>query len=232
MKSYHFWDVRNFTIFDNKDEGSIVSTKSQIAIEGSDDEPRSSMKLIKRNYYKGFDKFIINHEKINRKRGRAYGEDFFFNSFVESLSMNAYYNQELNLLLVEGNKGSVNGFVRMYNRKFSDEEFSLERSNVDFPYFIRHTENVWGGWLSGFNDGNLKSVALYGNRVNLSADYDRYEAAGKLTSLNCSIIFERETYDFMITANKTVVIMQNRTPEEDIDLLLFLRPMLYKESNS
>ncbi|NTU28521.1 hypothetical protein HPX95_20580, partial [Bacillus tequilensis] len=69
----------------------------------------------------------------------------------------------------------------------------------------------------------------YGDHVNLSDDYNRYEAAGKLSSLNCSITFEKNSYDFMITANKTVVIMQNRTPEQDLDLLLFTRPILYKE---
>lgn len=229
MRSYHFLDVINFNLFEDKPEEFVLSTTSQLATDGIDDQPSSSMKLIKRDYYRGFDKYIIHHEKIKRKKGRAYGEDLFFNSFVESTSMNAYLNKEFNLLLIEGNKGSVNDFIRKFEKEFSKELFKLTRSNVYFPHFIRHTENVWGGWLNGFNDGNLKSVALYGNRVNLSEDYNRFEAAGKLSSLNCSITFEKESYDFMITANKTVVIMQNKTQEEDIDLLLFLRPMLYNE---
>lgn len=220
----------NFNLFEDKPEEFVISTASQLATDGIDDQPSSSMKLIKRDYYKGFDKYIIHHEKIKRKKGRAYGEDLFFNSFVESTSMNVYLSKEFNLLLIEGNKGSVNDFIRKFEKEFSEELFKLTRSNVNFPHFIRHTENVWGGWLNGFNDGNLKSVALYGNRVNLSEDYNRFEAAGKLSSLNCSITFEKESYDFMITANKTVVIMQNKTQEEDIDLLLFLRPMLYSEA--
>src|SRR5690625_5149853 len=163
MKSYHFWDVTNFSLFADKNEGEIVSTSNQLAVEGSDDQPGSSIKLIKGDYYKGFDKYIIHHEKINRKRGRAYGEDFFFDSFVESVSMNAYFNSKLSLLLIEGNKASVNDFIRKFDKQFSDDEFNVTRSDVDFAYFIKHTENVWGGWLSDFNDGNLKSVALYGN---------------------------------------------------------------------
>lgn len=232
MKSYHFLDVTNFELFDNKPEGKVITTKKQLAVDGSDDEPSSSIKLIKRDYYRGFDKYIINHEKVKRKKGRAYGEDLFFNSFVESVSMNVYYNTLDNLLIIEGNKGSVNSFIREFHKEFPKDIFYVTRSNVNFPNLIRYTENVWGGWLSDFNDGNLKSVALYGNRVNLSEDYNRYEAAGKLSSLNCSITFERESYDFMITANKTVVVMQNRTPEEDIDLLVFLKPMLYDEQIS
>lgn len=217
-------------MFDGKDEETIITTEQQLAMGGNDDQPKSSLKLIKRDYYKGFDKYIIHHEKIKRKQGRAYGEDQFFNHFVENVSMNVYFNKKYSLFLVEGNKSAVNDFQRKFTRQYP-EKFNITRSNVDFPYLILHTQNVWGGWLNGFNDGSLKSVALYGDHVNLSEDYNRFEAAGKLSSLNCSIAFEKTSYDFMITANKTVVIMQNRTPEDDIDLLMFLRPMLYKELN-
>ncbi len=215
-------------MFEGESEGCIKTTEQQLAMDGVDAQPKSSIKLIKRDYYKGFDKYIIHHEKVKRKYGRAYGEELFFNKFVESSSMNVYYNKHFSLMLIEGNKSSVNDFKKKFEKHYP-EEFSLSRSNVDFPYLIQHTQNVWGGWLNGFNDGSLRSVALYGDRVNLSEDYNRYEAAGKLSSLNCSIAFEKASYDFMITANKTVVIMQNRTPEEDLDLLLFIRPMLYKD---
>lgn len=226
MRSYHFLDIENFNLFEEEPEGTIKTTDQQLAFGDVDDQPRSSIKLIKRDYYKGFDKYIIHHEKVKRKQGRAYGEDLIFNKYVESNSMNGYVNEEIGLFLIEGNKSSVNDFVKQYEKNF--DGFKLTRSDVDFPYLVKHTQNVWGGWLNGFNDGSLKSVALYGDRVNLSEDYNRYEAAGKLSSLNCSIAFEKRSYDFMITANKTIVIMQNRTPEEDLDLLLFIRPMLYK----
>lgn len=228
MKAYHFLTTEKFELFNDKKEGTLVSTNQQLSSEGSDTEPRSYIKLIKRDYYRGFDKFIINHEKVKKKKGRAYGQDMFFNQYIENESMNAYYNQSKKLFLIEGNKAAVNDFVKKYEKQFLDN-FILIRTTVDFPYLILHTHNVWGGWLNGFNDGNLKSVALYGDHVNLSEDYNRYEAAGKLSSLNCSITFEKNSYDFMITANMTVVIMQNRTPEEDIDLLMSIRPILYKE---
>lgn len=229
MKAYHFLDVAKFSLFDGLTEGTIKSTQQQQQLAvGTNSEPRSDMKLIKRDYYKGFDKYIIIHEKIKRKSGRAYGEDIFFNHFVENLSMNAYYHNDEGIFLIEGNKSAVNDFIKKFEKQFP-EEFTLSRTAVDFPYLIQHTHNVWGGWINGFNDGSLKSVALYGDHVNLSEDYTRLEAAGKLSSLNCSITFEKNSYDFMITANKTVVIMQNRTPEEDIDLLLFISPMLYQK---
>ncbi|MEK3644444.1 hypothetical protein ACTHHL_09055 [Aeribacillus composti] len=149
-------------------------------------------------------------------------------SVIKNTSMNAYYHSESSLLLIEGDKGGVNGFVRKLQKQYPDD-FSVSRSSVDFPYVIEHSTNVWGGWLNGFIDGNLKSVALFGDHVNLSEDYNRLEAAGKLSSLNCSITFEKRSYDFTKTSNKTVVIMQNRTPEEDLDLLMLLKPILYKE---
>lgn len=227
MRAYHFLDIQKFSLFD-KPENNEISTSQQLTLENVPKEPQSTMKLITKNYYKGFEKYIINHERIKRKQGRAYGEDILFNQFIENTSMNAYFHPESSLLLIEGDKGGVNGFVKKLNKNYPDE-FIYSRSNVDFPYLIEHSTNVWGGWLNGFNDGNLKSVALFGDHVNLSEDYNRLEAAGKLSSLNCSITFEKRSYDFTITANKTVVIMQHRTPEEDLDLLLFLKPILYKE---
>jgi len=228
MKAYHFLDVDKFDLFDSKGENETISTFQQLSTAAGDDEPKSDLKLIKRDYYRGFDKYNIIHEKVRRKKGRAYGADAIFNQFVETLNMNAYFNKNLNLFIVEGNKGAVNEFIKKFHRDYA-AQFRVKRDNVDFPYLIQHTHNVWGGWLNGFNDGSLKSVALYGDHVNLSEDYNRYEAAGRLSSLNCSITFEKNSYDFMITVNKTVVVMQNRTPEQDLDLLLFIRPMLYKE---
>lgn len=229
MRSYHFLDVKDFSIIENLEAEEEISTEQQISLSGRVDDPISSIKLIKRDYYKGFDKLNIHHEKVKKKKGRAYGEDAVFNSFIENNDMSAYYNDDLKLLLIEGNKGSVNDFIKKFEKIFTPG-FRVERSSVDFPFLIQQTQNVWGGWLNGFNDGNLKSVALYGDHVNLSEDYDRFKAAGKLSSLNCSIAFAKNTYDFMITANRTVVIMQSFTQEQDIDLLLFLKPMLYKET--
>ncbi|MFW5438811.1 hypothetical protein [Paenibacillus apiarius] len=105
----------------------------------------------------------------------------------------------------------------------------MNRSDVDFPYLIQHSTNVWGSWFGGLNTGTLRSAALFGDHVNLSDDFDRLKAAGNLSSLNCALSFEKITYDFTITLNKTVVIMKPKTPEEDIDLLLALKPILYKE---
>ena len=234
MKSYHFLDVETFSIFDNVEVETVINPIStQGAIDGNPDFqlPQTHIRYINSNYYKGFNKFIIHHEKIKHKQGRALGEEVIFNAFVETKDMNAYYNPELQLLLIEGNKASVNDFIKKCNHDINNS-FRVARAEVNFPYLIQHTQNIWGGWISGFNDGNLKTVALYGDHVNLNENYDRFEAAGRLSSLNCSIGFEYTNYDFMITVNKTVVVMQNRTPEQDLDLLLFIRPLLYEEVES
>ena len=228
MKAYHFFDVASFTLLDNK---TNVATPQQLTIQDQQDsEPLSKMELLQRGYYKSFDKFIISHEKIKRKSGRAYGEDLIFDKFVENNNVTGYYNEESKLLILEGNKGTVNGAVKRF-QKYFPQEFSVSRSPVDFAYLVSRTNNVWGSWFGGLNTGTLKSAALFGDHVNLSDDYDRMKAAGKLSSLNCALTFEKLSYDFTITANKTVVLMQNRTPEEDIDLLLALKPILYKEDS-
>ncbi|APQ59803.1 hypothetical protein PPOLYM_02572 [Paenibacillus polymyxa] len=226
MRAYHFLDVEKLDLFGEYNE---VMTPQQLSMDShQDSEPSSKIKLITTQYYRGFQKLIIIHEDVKRKSGRAYGEDAFFDRFIENKSINGYYNPELKILILEGNKSAVNGSIRRFKRHFP-ESFSVNRSLVDFAYVVKHSTNVWGSWFGGLNTGTLKSAALFGDHVNLSEDYDRMKAAGKLSSLNCALSFEKVSYDFTITANKTVVLMQNRTPEEDIDLLLALKPILYKE---
>lgn len=226
MRAYHFLDVEKFNLLDENNKK--VLTPQQASIGGVDAEPVSEISLITKTYYKGFYKLNLKHEQVKRKNGRAYGEDAVFSKYVENKSMNAYYHPTHDLLLIEGAKGAVNGAIKRFE-KFFPEKFKVSRSKVDFPYVISRSTNVWGGWFGGLNTGTLKSAALFGDHVNLSEDYNRFEAAGHLSSLNCALTFEKESYDFTITLNKTVVIMQNRTPEEDLDLLLALKPILYKE---
>ncbi|MFK3938955.1 hypothetical protein ACI2JA_15755 [Alkalihalobacillus sp. NPDC078783] len=226
MRAYHFLDVESFLDFTNPNS-RYSSDDDQLPLEGND-QPSSLLTLTTKDYYEGFQKYVIVHEKLKKKSGRAYDQEILFKQFIESKNMNAYYHPEKKLLLVEGDKGGVNGWVRRFSKVFGDK-FRVSRSNVDFPYLVKHSENVWGGWISGFNDGSLKSVALFGDHVNLNEDYSRLEAAGKLSSLNCALTFEKKSYDFTITANKTVVIMQNQTSEQDLDLLMHLKPILYKE---
>ncbi|MCZ0757039.1 hypothetical protein [Anoxybacillus sp. J5B_2022] len=226
MRAYHFLDVETLELFTNG--VTSVSTAQQLSIEQEDNEPKSEMRLTTLDFYRGFQKYVIVHERVKRKEGRAYGEDLLFTQYIESKSMNAYYNPQIKLLLIEGDKGGVNGFIKKFEKVFPNK-FKVSRSQVDFQYVVEHSHNVWGGWISGFNNGTLRSVALFGDHVNLSEDYNRLEAAGKLSSLNCSLTFERKSYDFTITSNKTVVIMQTMTPEEDLDLLLHLKPILYKQ---
>lgn len=226
MRAYHLFDVETFEII-NEGNTNVV-TPQQTSIEQGDAEPLSELSLTTVNYYKGFQKMVVKHEQTRRKSGRAYGEDILFNKFIENKSMNAYYSPKHNLFIIEGSKGSVNGAVKRFSRYFGDK-FKVSRSKVDFPYVIKHSNNVWGGWFGKIGHGSLKSAALFGDHVNLSEDFSRLDAAGTLTSLNCALTFEKKSFDFTITLNKTVVIMQHGTPEEDLDLLLALKPILYKE---
>ncbi|MFW5438810.1 hypothetical protein [Paenibacillus apiarius] len=96
MKAYHFFDVAMFNLF-SKETAVITPQQQQIGIDSKDLEPITMCELIQPNYYKRFQKILIQHEGVKRQRGRAYGEDLFFEKFVEDKSMNAYYNAEMRI---------------------------------------------------------------------------------------------------------------------------------------
>ena len=226
MKAYYFFEVDRFDLFAG---ANIISTPQQLVVGDQIEkfsEPRTEVRLATDNFYQGFNRMVFEHENKSKKRKiRTYG-DTAFNEFIPQNSFVGYYNSDIKVLILQTSKSNAREAIKRLTKYFPDK-ISVEQGHVNYPHIIQRVDNVWGGWIGGLNYGNLKSAGLFGDHVNLSEDFDRFSAAGKLSCLNVQLEFDRRTLDFMITKDRGVVFLSRLTDEEELDILIQLRPILY-----
>lgn len=217
MKSFHFLQVGTITLGSD----NVLTSLQQLRLGTNDSEPISSVSLTSRDFYRGFDKLKFVHEAEKRTTGRAYGMDQQFSSFIARDSFDGYLNSELELLLISAGKQKVNGVIRRLKKAYP-QGFDVKRYTVDFTNIIEVVTNVRGSWISELPDTNVRSVGLFGDHVNLSADFSRHTAVGNLSALNVILQLDNQDVSFMITKDCTIVLYQDQSIEEELDLTLAL----------
>ena len=218
MRSYHLLDIENFDTsiseFSSKQQYSIVT----------DAEPVSILTKKIENYYKDFTKYELFHETKRNNTGRAYGRNDSFDKYVWQKSFNVYLWHDKNILIFEANKSAVNGCIRRFRKEYRDKQFKLTRRPVDFNKVISRATNITGGWFGDLS-GNVSSIGLFGDHVDLSGEYDRYSAIGTLSALTIEVDLSGAIYKFMITKDRSIVLYNNDEIEKDLDLIA----QIYKE---
>lgn len=214
MKSYHLLTIRNF----DESVSEYCSKQQYSLIE--DAEPISSLKKSVENYYKDFNKYQLFHEAKKNGVGRAYGRGDSFDKYIDQKVFNVFLWKSKKILIFESNKSSVNSCIKRFKRDYGENNFNLIREPVDFSKVLRRAINITGGWF-GEIDGNVNSVGIFGDHVDLSGDYDKYAAVGKLSSLTIEVDLGGDIYMFMITKDRSVVLFNNNDDiEKDLDLIV------------
>jgi len=211
MKTYHLLDIVTFD--QNRD---LFRSTQQLSVE--DSQPISKLTKITANFYKDFAKYELFHEVKRRSRGRAYGNPESFSSYVNQNTFDCYHWKSRNIFIFGANKPAVNGSIKRLTRDCGKGVFELKRGMVNFQKIIRKAENITGGWFGDLS-GNVTSIGLFGDHVNMSSDYDRYSAAGSLSSLTIEVTLGGQMYSFMITKDRAIVLYDSMSIEKDLDLL-------------
>lgn len=213
MKSYHLLTIIAFDTSLNE-----YCSKQQFSMI-EDAEPISRLTKCADNYYKDFSKYQLFHESKKNDTGRAYGRFDSFEKYVDQKCFNVYLWKEKNILIFEANKSSVNGCIKRLKRDYGANNFNLKREPVDFKRVISRAVNITGGWFGDLS-GNVTSIGLFGDHVNLSGEYDRYSAIGTLSALTIEVDLNGSIYSFMITKDRSIVLYNNYDEiEKDLDLV-------------
>lgn len=211
MRSFHFLGVVQFDESQNE-----YVTDQQLSL--GDAQPATSLKLITKDFYLDFAKYELFHERKKRDTGRAYGRYDSFDQYINQKTFNAYLWKTQNLFIFEANKESVNGAIKRLKRQYGKSTFNMVRVPVDFQKILRRADNITGSWFGGIK-GNVTSVGIYGDHVNLSKDYDRFAASGELSSVTITVNLTKGLYTFMITKDCAIVIYDNMSTEKYLDLV-------------
>ncbi len=211
MRSFHLLSVVKFDMSKNE-----FITSQQLSIV--DAQPATSLKLITKEFYSNFAKYELFHERTKRDIGRAYGRPDSFDQYVSQKSFNAYLWKNQNIFIFEANKSSVNEAIRRLIKEYGKSNFDMVRLPVDFQKILKRAENITGSWFGGIK-GNVTSVGIYGDHVNLSKDFDRFAAAGELSSVTITVNLTKGLHTFMITKDCAIVIYEDMSTEKYLDLV-------------
>lgn len=229
MKAYHFFDVERFDL--GLSVGETLETPQAQVLGGveNDKEPETSVTFVTNNFMGQFQHYSFMHEwKTRNKTVRAYGREDYWDNPIMTKSFDGYYHPDHQVLILQTSKQVARAAVRRLSRAYP-ERLEASVGSVDFPFIVERAANVTGSWIGNLPYGNVTSVGLFGDHVNLSTEYTNHMRAGELKALYVELIVEGDMKRFMITKDRAVVIYEDQSIVDDLRLLMAVRPLLYAE---
>jgi len=171
-----------------------------------------------------FQKYEIVHEMEEKAWGRY--NTSIFHSFIRKEKINAFHSNSRRMLLLSGKKSFVIDFCR---KSTNLEGISLNLLTIDMARLLSQLPHIQGVWFR-FPNGLIRASALMGANIESTADFQKYNAEGEISTL--SFYFEHGgiTHPIMIVNDCTVVLYSNYTELSiEIDLVLTVMNSLLKD---
>ena len=177
----------------------------------------------------GYQIYEGTHERSVKRMGRTYGEHVF-DQYIGRNEYTAYYKDGDPYIIFEGSGKIIKGALKVLQREYPDL-IELKQGEVDFNYLRKQCDNIWGGWFNQ-NQPRLRKVALFGDHVDLTQDYNSLQALGSLSSLCVELTNEGNKHCLMICKQRTIVFYDSDVHiAEDLRRLELLIPFLYGKEN-
>jgi hypothetical protein len=227
-RTYYFIEVDKFSIPEN---GFFTAQQNTLPGSGVDPEPISSLKLINKDYYRGWWLLEGIHETVERKPRRLHGDPEYVNQSITGgdKPFDVFYIPDEKILLFRASKHKTKGIIRRLI-KYYPNHISYKKGEVDFVKLLDKLQNskIIGSWFSNLK-GQVTSVGLFGDRVNLDDKFNYYKAVGTMSALTIEIYIknQKEPTTIMITRERGVVIYDNWNQKEDLDFLMDIKPLLF-----
>lgn len=175
-------------------------------------------------YRPGVNQYACEHDYRTKLKylGRAQGTTF--QEFVSPYKFMMYVMREADgqfPTLWVRTKGTVaTDFVDRLNQYMREEFYALEK-RLDFDLLRPHVQVIKGAWFGEMRAANLSSTAVYGTRVDRSAEFQRAERQGRLHSLTILHNYDGVDYLLMVTVTGGIVTYDSfDTEEHELDVVL------------
>jgi len=223
-RAYQFYCVEKIVL----EPGETIATPCEQVLEGTDfDEPPRSTICLTGSRLAGYEHIRLTHEDEKQKPGRAHGTRF--ERAIYSTEMNAYYDRDSSILIINGPRAAARACATRLHKTRSDI-FEVTPLPVDLMSVIEEVQNTKGAWLTDLPmAGNVSSVGLFGDHVDLSADFTKYQALATLTAITVELPYSREQRTFMITRHGTVVFYGPGDAYKDLTFMRRLYGLLYPD---
>lgn len=221
MKTMSIFQVEEFDLFGSGDDKEIHVYQSDITDEPEfkvSTEPITKLKLITEQFHKNFSYIEIEHESKKSKNIRV--KDDFYDFFFLRQNTIALYNADEKILLILANKYLAKEIAEVLSTKYRNK-FKLvpedKRQKFDFNKLTNEANliNTWGAWFKDIGYSNVKSMALFGDHVQLDQKYE--ENIKKISSINIDFSLNDEPTSLIISKDLRVTVLTNTTESQMID---------------
>lgn len=214
------YQIKQFDLFDENDNECMIF-QSDITDDPeykASAEPITKLKLINENFYRDFSYIEIEHESKKNDQIRIKNE--YHDMFFITQKTVAFYNPIEKILLITANKGLskeiVNRVTDKYHEKFKIAHAN-DKKNFDFKKITAESNiiNTWGAWFKNIGYGNVTSMALFGDNVQLDSKYgDHFD---KISSLNVDFVIDEKPLSLIISKDLRITVLSKVEYSEMID---------------
>lgn len=223
MRPYYYFDVDAFRVA----EGGI-KTPQQQTIDGAEvnAEPSTGIKLLNSDYYQGLEEYVLTHEVKDTGKRRMLGNP----RYVESISggdetHRLYFHPADKFIIVKAPRRIAKAALRRLSQSYP-KSFSTHQGELDFEEITKRAVSIDGSWFGSLKGSSLNSVGLFGDHVNLSREFNMYSEVGSKTALYITWLHAGKEYTCIVTRERGVIIAQRQEIQQDLDLVLTLRPFM------
>lgn len=214
------YQVEQFDLLIERDQ-EITAYQADVTCEPDSKIPAESitkLKLITEDFHRGFSYIQIEHE--TKKTDNIRIQDNFYEFFFMRQKKVAFYNQTEKILLILANKQLakeiVGRILNTYREKFKlvpeseQKEIDFDKINIDADLI-----NTWGAWFRDVGFGNVTSMAIFGDHVQLHSTYEDH--VDKLSSINVEMFVGNEPLKVIISKDMRISFLTSVTHPQMID---------------
>lgn len=151
-----------------------------------------------------YQKYIIYYEHPRNLRYRLYEE--VHNQLIQINEFNSYYSPEKNRLVIEAPKDLAAGAVRVFEK---EKLIEAQQKDVDFPSVLEKANNVYGNWFGNLPPGRVKTIAIFGDHVDLSSQYtELIQAGAELKFVIIELEIDGRIYKVGISKNRGITFYE------------------------
>ncbi len=220
MKTMSIYQIEQFDLFDQQDSECMVfqsDITDDIEYKASA-EPITKLKLVNKSFYRDFSYIEIEHESQKKDQIRIKNE--FYDLFFIMQKTVAFYNSKEKIFLITANKDLSKEIVDRIAEKYHDK-FKLPptegQKKFDFKKITANSNliNTWGAWFKNIGYGNVTSMALFGDHVQLDSKYE--ENFDKISSLNVEMVIDGKPLSMIISKDLRLTVLSKVEYSEMID---------------
>ncbi|MBS4535606.1 hypothetical protein GOQ29_08210 [Clostridium sp. D2Q-14] len=216
MKPYYI--LRSIKFDENIQKYSTVQQAGMDHI--TNDNPKTTFQKTDLQILDNFIKYDFTSEMNKNSKGRAYGTDEIFESFILIKEDKFYFSHQHELIILATNKETFNKF---HEHMADSEEFKFEKIEIDFAEIIKNKkalgiESIWVGEIP--EETHVSTVSFHGCKIEDSNRYEEIIREGAKIK-NLSLIYDHngQQEKIMITKQGGIIVYDNILESDVLDLI-------------